>query len=251
MRLRGNRIQKLRQWHRRIGIVVALELLILIFTGLILNHDLLLKLGDYRIENIWLMRWYGLKFQFPANGFFLGNNYLTWDDEKWVMDGKVIAKNLSPPVGMVELNGIRFIATAVGLYLYLPQGQPVDKIEKRDLPNIPIQKIGIGQGKLIIKTFNGTFWSLDGLNWKRTKMSGITWSELKILPSDILKEQPHLFAPNLSVERIVLDLHSGRIFGSYGPFVVDLSAAALLGLVISGLWIYRRSFLKGNKDSKV
>ncbi len=41
---------------------------------------------------------------------------------------------------------------------------------------------------------------------------------------------------------VVLDLHSGRLFGRYGPFLTDAAAFILLALSISGAWIQWRSW---------
>ncbi|MDP3677938.1 MAG: hypothetical protein Q8R23_02450, partial [Methylotenera sp.] len=49
------------------------------------------------------------------------------------------------------------------------------------------------------------------------------------------------FSPSLPLERIVLDLHSGRIFGRYGPLLMDVAALVLIVLSFSGVWIYLRT----------
>ena len=42
----------------------------------------------------------------------------------------------------------------------------------------------------------------------------------------------------LSYERVLLDLHSGRIFGRVGVLVVDAAAVALLLLALSGFYMW-------------
>ena len=59
-----------------------------------------------------------------------------------------------------------------------------------------------------------------------------------------------LLAQGLSLERLLLDVHSGRIFGRYGPWVVDAAAIALLMLGLSGVWIYVRSIKQGKLRHK-
>ena len=39
-------------------------------------------------------------------------------------------------------------------------------------------------------------------------------------------------------ERLLLDLHSGRLLGSWGVYVVDASAIILLLLALSGAWVW-------------
>jgi len=42
----------------------------------------------------------------------------------------------------------------------------------------------------------------------------------------------------LSWERLLLDLHSGRLFGSVGVFIIDLAGIALLLIALSGVWVW-------------
>jgi hypothetical protein len=42
----------------------------------------------------------------------------------------------------------------------------------------------------------------------------------------------------ISWQRLLLDLHSGRWFGAYGVWLVDLAAVILLFLALSGCWIW-------------
>ncbi|MBL1432554.1 MAG: hypothetical protein COB94_003805 [Gammaproteobacteria bacterium] len=44
----------------------------------------------------------------------------------------------------------------------------------------------------------------------------------------------------ISWERMLLDLHSGRVFGRYGIYVMDFAAIGLLVLSCTGLWIWLR-----------
>ena len=43
---------------------------------------------------------------------------------------------------------------------------------------------------------------------------------------------------SLSWERVLLDLHSGRLFGRYGTWVMDIAAGLLLVLVMTGIWLW-------------
>jgi uncharacterized iron-regulated membrane protein len=40
------------------------------------------------------------------------------------------------------------------------------------------------------------------------------------------------------VERVILDLHSGRFFGKLGPWLFDIAALLLILLSLSGAWIW-------------
>ena len=44
----------------------------------------------------------------------------------------------------------------------------------------------------------------------------------------------------LPIERLLLDLHSGRFFGRFGPWVMDAAAVLIVLLGVSGTWIWLR-----------
>jgi hypothetical protein len=54
----------------------------------------------------------------------------------------------------------------------------------------------------------------------------------------VLKEQYR--GRGLSVERVIADLHSGRVIGIVGPFVMDVVAVLLIVLSLSGLLLWLR-----------
>ena len=51
----------------------------------------------------------------------------------------------------------------------------------------------------------------------------------------------------LTLERIIVDGHSGRLFGLFGVLLMDLVAVLLILLSVSGVYIWLR---KGKKKSK-
>jgi uncharacterized iron-regulated membrane protein len=52
--------------------------------------------------------------------------------------------------------------------------------------------------------------------------------------------QNHYRSEVLPLERLLLDLHSGRFFGSAGPWIMDAAAVLLVLLALSGTWIWLR-----------
>ena len=48
-------------WHRRIGLLGLLLVIILAVTGILLNHTEKFKLDETYINNAWLLNWYGIK----------------------------------------------------------------------------------------------------------------------------------------------------------------------------------------------
>ena len=229
-----------RKWHGHAGVAATLFLIFLVITGIILNHEETFKLDKREISTGWLMRWYGIQAANPEMGYVMGDRYFSWEGEKWALGDKPLAGTAEHPVGAVAVNGMHFVATSSALYLFQADGQLVDKLEKQALPAYPVLALGLADDRVVLQTPSGMMASTDGLTWQKISAPA-TWSVLQPLPDNTKRQMTVLLAPGLSLERILLDVHSGRIFGRYGPWVVDAAAIALLLLGISGVWIYVRS----------
>ena len=230
----------IRKWHGHAGVAATLFLIFLVITGIILNHEETFKLDKREISTGWLMRWYGIQAANPEMGYTMGDRYFSWEGEKWALGNKSLAGTAEHPVGAVAVNGMHFVATSSALYLFQADGQLVDKLEKQALPAYPVLALGLADDRVVLQTPSGMMASTDGLTWQKISAPA-TWSVLQPLPDNTKRQMTVLLAPGLSLERILLDVHSGRIFGRYGPWVVDAAAIALLLLGISGVWIYVRS----------
>ncbi len=55
------------------------------------------------------------------------------------------------------------------------------------------------------------------------------------------------YAPPLSLDRILLDLHTGRILGDWGIYLMDAAAIILLLLTFSGIYNWYRSPRRGKE----
>lgn len=231
----------IRRWHAHVGVAATLFLVSLVFTGIVLNHEEALKLGKREINTAWLMRWYGIQPADPKLGYLLGERYFSWEGEKWALGDKLLADGSENPVGAVEAAGVDYIATASTLYLYQADGQLLDKLEKQSLPSYPILSLGKMGNSVVLQTPAALLTSDDGLTWNKIEAASPAWSSPRALPDDVRQKMTSMLAPGLSLQRILLDIHSGRIFGRFGPWVVDIAALALLMLGLSGVWIYWRS----------
>jgi uncharacterized iron-regulated membrane protein len=240
-----------RHWHARLGVLAATFFLLLAVSGLALNHTDALGLVKREVNASWLMQWYGLKPSVPTRGYLFKNGYLAATEGRWVMDGYVLqSTGNKAPLGAVSWGDVRVIASEDSLYLYLPDGQLVDKVSGADLPNRPIMRLGvIGRGvidasvmpKLVLSTAQGNYVSDDGLIWQALTDNQPVWSSEQTLPSKLSASLNMAFSPSLPLERIILDMHSGRIFGQYGPLLMDVMAVGLIALSLSGVWIYLRT----------
>lgn len=233
-----------RHWHARCGVLVSLFFLTLAVTGIALNHTEALDLARTQVGASWLMRWYGIKAEPAPQGYLFERGYFVGNAQHWVMDGKPLPVVPEPTVGAVEAGGVRYLATASALYLYQPDGTLIEKLVDSALPDAPISRVGLEQGSVLIESPHGIFASEDGIDWRPIGAEHAIWAHPQPLPANLAAQASRLFSPSLPLERVLLDVHSGRIFGRYGPLLMDLAALILMVLSLSGVWIYLRSLKK-------
>ncbi len=237
-----------RRWHHLLGLLAAIWFILLSISGFLLNHTSELKLKQRFITTDWILDYYGIKISPISNGIKL-------QDQLWLIHSKtslflndaLLDKNIQQLQGAVLFQD-QFIAILADniLFLLTLKGELVEKLSY--LPANP-QNIGIFNQQVILKTAENLFVTDETFSqWKPLeKNNDIIFSKLEELPFQLkqqLNEQSRFGL--LNVERILLDLHSGRIFGWWGVYVMDAMGLILLWLAGSGgwLWLKRQATLK-------
>ncbi len=228
----------LRRWHARIGFTAVAFFLFLAVTGFILNHTADLGLDARYVHASWLARWYGLAPELPRHAFRAGRHDLVAANGRWLLDGRISGERVPQPVGLVELPDMVVVASSASLYLYANDGALIERLGSSALPGAPIQAIGSGADRLVLRTTSGTFESRDALSWRPAPRDAISWSAPEELSATDRDRYARLLKPGVSLQRLLLDLHSGRFAGRYGPLAVDLLAVLLAVLSLSGAWLF-------------
>ena len=83
-------------------------------------------------------------------------------------------------------------------------------------------------------------------NWEPKNNSGtVKWStEIAITTAMNNQIKTYYVGDGISLEQIILDLHSGVIFKTAGKIFMDIIALLLIFMAVSGVWIW---FIKKNK----
>ena len=219
------------------GITVSLFVVFLVLTGWALNHTAELGLARLLVQVPWISAWYGLRGTVPATGYMASGYWLISGENGAMLDGKKTAFELRDVIGMIATDDLIAIASRDELILIDRQGRLVDRIAAPQLSISPITRIGVAQNQIILQGKTSCA-SVDGFTW--TPFTGETaWSAPKALPPNQQEYAKHL-APALPLERIMQDLHSGRILGHYGPYLMDAVGLIFLLLAGSGLWMFFR-----------
>lgn len=227
-------------WHRQLGIAVSLIVIILSVTGILLNHTEEFKLDSSYIKSEFLLKWYGIK-KPVIKSYAVGENFISHLDDKIYFNSTLTQKETAAITGVVATKNFIAVASQNEILLLTLDGIKIERLDETSgVPN-GIISLGINNAKqLILKTNKKLFKTNDDVTeWKQTTDININWSETSILPIPLENTLINLFrGEGLTKERIMLDIHSGRILGKAGPLLMDLSAVLLLLLSFTGVWMY-------------
>jgi hypothetical protein len=134
------------------------------------------------------------------------------------------------------------------LLLLTSEGETIELI-----PINKIEKIGVNSlHQTIIESKQLTLYSDDNLiSWQPYTKRDISWSKPMPLPTLITNKIKKTARSNiLPLERVLLDLHSGRFFGNMGVIIVDITGVLLVLLVLSGCTIWLKHKLRSFRSSR-
>lgn len=231
--------RKLLRWHRRLGIIFSVVFLTICVTGIFLNHTEGLKLSQKTINNSWLLSWYGMTPKTSIQTYPLGDDYLSELEGELYFNGNPIG-SLSGFVGVAKIQELVFATGNREALLLTSEGETVERYQGASLPNGEIQRLGrTTNGQAIILTDKGSFVAdQDFLSWVQTDTESAIDYIKKIGTPNGVREiiYKNYRGDGLSLYKVILDLHSGRIFGSLGKVMADASAVILIFLTLSGLY---------------
>jgi PepSY-associated TM region len=233
------------RWHGRVGLLAALFLLLLATTGIALNHSAELGLDRRFVDWPWLSRAYGDdSSDLPA--FQVGEDWLSRAANGRVyFNTKEVAPCSGKLVGAVALGELLYAGCAEELLLITGSGDLVESVNaSTGLPD-RVEAIGLMEQQLVLKA-DGIWWQadLELMDFRqRATVSGAVQQRISgRLPQSIRAAIP---APDqwLSWERLLLDVHSGRVVGRLGVLWMDAVGVLLMILALSGIvmwWLRRR-----------
>ena len=231
-------------WHRRIGLVALTLVIILAITGIALNHSERFKLDETYVNTSWLLNWYGIEPEDEPVSFRIKNStqdhiISAWQKQLFFDNTAII--NLEQMMhGAIAAEQFIVVALDNEIILLSYEGEFIERIST-GISFSNIQRLGMKYKRPVIETSEPLYYMADEhiLDWDVIINEGIEWTEEYTLNN---KEREQLLIAyrgnGLKLERVILDLHSGRIFGQYGIYLMDAAAIALLWLSLSGLWVW-------------
>lgn len=239
------------RWHRYTGLLISAFIIALVVTGIVLNHTDELKLDKRFIDSEWMLDWYKLKNPLEFLSFQISGHRITQVDDQVYFDSSLLSRNAKKLCGVIETHGLFVIAFPYLLILLTPHAEIVEQIPMKEFVSkaleIPSERNGavcaIGTndlGNVYYRTDGRLIYSDDNLlSWKQADSRLVRWSKPTTLPESIKTELSLDYRSNIvTLERVFLDVHSGRFFGRFGVYVIDFVALLLTFLATSGCLIW-------------
>lgn len=225
-------INRFRITHKTVGILLALFIVFMSVSGVLLNHSTDLGLDQSYVPGNIASHYY------TNNPSAMG--LIIDDTEVYSFAGKVyfgsneVTSCHSGLSGAVSVEEEIILLCENELLLFTPDGQLVERLgEAHGVPS-SVAKIAAADGQLYLLGKDQVF-SFDpaNLDLHQATYPG-EWSSLESMPVDVL------LADSVSWQQFILDLHSGRFFGSAGVWLGDLISLLLIGMVITGLVMWNQ-----------
>lgn len=237
----AEKFRSLYLWHRYAGLVAALLAAWLAVTGIVLNHTEDLDLPRTHVGQRWLLALYNIEPPTALRGQRIGDHWLTVSGDRVYLDGAFIGHAAFAAA----------TPTAFGFAVAFPDRVKLftaDAVLIEELPfpasSASIDAIAAQDGRLLIRA-GGRVYASDAdvtafepvdaaIALPQPEREPLPEALAAIIAGDVL-------AHSLDWERVMLDLHSGRLFGRAGVWMADIAGVLLLLLAATGVivWLQR------------
>lgn len=231
------RISRIKNIHRRLGMIVVVFLILLTGTGVLLNHTEDMGLAELPVPGFIGSMIYDLDHVTRVEAWQVNGQWLYTMNHKLYLDGTQIDYCDGSLIGAVKLKQMLLALCSRDLLILDHSGQLVEKVSGGDGIPSGVTALAASDDGLILQVDNGLrLFDLDRLEsspWPKGA-AAIEWNNARPLP-DYLLDQLHVNVPEFNLERFIMDIHSGRILGSWRQLVMDLLAILILVLAVGGV----------------
>jgi len=246
----------MRKWHRYLGIWTALLVLMLSITGILLVHKKELGLNKFTVrlpggssyaeaEPLQMLTIDNLAIVATKQGLYVRKN------NAWL-------RTLTTGVrSMKHIDGRLYVASREGIFESGDNGEQwLQHLPAQDIRTFVYndnQLMAASTTGIFIRSGNSGQWNRMGSEFKKTldvrelvSNNGTLWLVAKegvfsLIDGKLLKETTKLSidkSEQVELQKIITDLHNGKIGGGILVTAIDLTAAGLIFLTVSGIWIW-------------
>ncbi|MGJ8643133.1 MAG: PepSY domain-containing protein [Luteolibacter sp.] len=231
--------------HRWLGMALLLPLTLACVTGMILNHTVDLDLSNRHVTTDWIQSSYGMSLDGEPEAYGLdGKAYAaTWDGNLFYRTS--IVDDTKSLIGAVPLRDGTAVVTSSAVHYFGLDGELIETLDSVTLPAVPISRAGRTQDlTLVLETATGTFTSDQNLlDFTESPVTQETsWSTIVTASTSDLKIWKTAFSGDgIPLDRVILDIHSGRFFGTIGKWIYDITVIGVLILSATGFVLFLRT----------
>ena len=255
----GSRLTPSQRWlsrmHRWLGIGSVAFVLLLSITGIALNHANDLSLDRHYIRSPWLLAWYGITVPPPQASFTAAAHRVSLIGERLYYDNNELTAGIPALVGAVSTPSFIAIATPTDLLLVTPDGTLVERIDTEAFLPGEVTAIGVAGTVLLLRGSDYLYETDEDLlaftPCLELDVADIQWPVPSAVPQDQLAVLQGLYrGRGLSLEQVILDLHSGKILTRAGPILMDAVGVVLIALSVIGLVMWAGRNGRNGKNGK-
>ena len=241
----------LRRGHRWVGVSAVVFVLFLAISGITLNHAADLGLDRRYISWSWLLDAYGMQAPPATASYADGGNRVTLMGDRLFLNGRDTDQRLARLAGLVVMDPLMVAAGQQTVQVFTVSGDAVVAIELSALLPGPIERVGRSGRRAVLQSNNMLFRSDSEIAvfepWTADPSEAIQWSAATLPDTEELAELDAAWrGRGVTIERVLLDLHSGRLFSMPGALFMDLVALCMIVLGISGLVLSNARYRREN-----
>ncbi len=211
-----------------------LPVVLLVVTGIPLQFTDTLNLGSRGVESPWLHAHYGVVVPDRASV----DQGVVQVGDLLLIDGRKVSVS-ADMLGAVSMEFGHLVATATELIMV--PAEPGIPVERSALP-APGLALGASTGQnLALRSAEDYFRSDDlGATWRAVPEFATNWRAPQSVP--VAQAWALQYGARLvTLERVLVDAHSGRIIGQVGVWIMNAAGFALIGLALTGAIVWLRS----------
>ncbi len=230
-----------RKWHRWLGLVAAFPILWLAISGVMLNHAQPLGLNDRMVTSGWVLRHYNQLPEGKPAAFRVGDRLVTeWGGELFLDQKPLLLQG--DLVAAAAFKGQLVIATPEKIAIFDGSDEMLLELDDLSLPATPLQAIQVINDRLHLVAADQSYVLSDDFFSTEKTTQAVSLAELE----ELLPDEEKLLAASIRtrrgmpLSRVILDAHSGSLFGWPGWVITDLSAIGLVILTLLGMRLFPR-----------
>ena len=241
------KLKSLYVWHRYIGLTTALFALLLAITGILLNHTEEFTWDSRYVRAPWLLDWYGIQAPDSYTSYALEDDHITLFGRHLYHNLHELEGEYERLIGALRVDELIVVAVDSEILLLMGDGELVERLTGSEGVPSGMRRLGLDNAGALVVEGGHAYYQPDAdfIRWQHWEgdPAAVDWVGPDALPAALQAELvQHYRGEVLPLERVLLDLHSGRIFGRYGYLVMDIAAVLLIALAVSGslIWLRRR-----------